>query len=85
MWRSMPVFEYKCTKCDARLEQVQLPGEAAPTECGACGAPLKRVWSARVQINLEGWGFSKTDSLIADTRGKDFKALKERAQRIRDE
>ncbi len=81
----MPVFEYKCTSCDARREYVLLVGEAAPTACADCGGDLKRLWSARVQINLEGWGFSKNDALLKDTRGKDFKALKERAQRIRDE
>jgi putative FmdB family regulatory protein len=83
----VPVYGYKCTKCDARSEAVLLPGsdEAAPTTCADCGGALKRDWTARLHINLEGWGFSKTDSLIADTRGKDFKALKERAQRIAEE
>jgi len=81
----VPVFEFKCTSCPAREEHVLLPGEPAPSACAACGAGLKRAWNARIHVSLEGWGFSKTDSLISDTRGKDFKAMKERAQRIVEE
>ena len=82
----MPVFEYKCKACGAREEHVLLAGEGAPDSCAACGkAELKRVYSGRLQVNLNSWGFSKTDGLIPDTRGKDFKALKERAARIVDE
>ncbi|MCA1830251.1 MAG: FmdB family zinc ribbon protein [Actinomycetota bacterium] len=81
----MPVFGYRCEGCGARTDHVVLPGEDAPSRCADCGAALKRTWAARVHVSLEGWGFSKTDSLVYDTRGKDFKALKERAQRIVDE
>ena len=81
----MPVFGYRCESCKEQEEHIVLPGEDAPTTCAACGGTLKRTWNARLQVNLEGWGFSKTDSLISDTHGKDFKALKERAQRIVEE
>lgn len=82
----MPVFDFKCGKCGEREEHIVLPGEDAPGTCSSCGGTLKRVYGgARVHISLEGWGFSKTDSLIADTRGKDFKALRERAQRLVEE
>lgn len=82
----MPVFDYKCTKCGEREEHIVLPDEAAPTRCASCGGALRRAFGGgRVLVNLQGWGFSKTDSLIADSRGKDFKALKERAERIVEE
>ena len=81
----MPVFGYRCEGCGARTDHVVLPGEDPPSRCADCGGTLKRTWSARLHVSLEGWGFSKTDSLISDTRGKDFKALKERAQRIVEE
>ena len=85
MW-IVPVFDYKCTTCEARAEHILLPGDLEPTACAACGGPLKKVFGGgRLHIRLEGWGFSKTDSLIADTRGKDFKKLRERAERISDE
>lgn len=83
----MPVYDFKCGACGAREEHILLAGEATPTKCGECGGPLKRAWSgARVKINLEGWGFSKTDSLVSGDRPpKPWKALKERAERIADE
>jgi putative FmdB family regulatory protein len=82
----VPVFDYKCTKCGAREEHVLLWSDDPPTQCVACGGALKRTYGGgRIHVSLQGWGFSKTDSLIAETRGKDFKALRERAERIRDE
>lgn len=81
----MPVFDYKCTKCSEREEHVLLVGEDPPAACRACGGALKRIYTGRLHVDLNSWGFTKTDSLISDTRGKDFKALKERAQRIVEE
>ena len=82
----MPVYEYKCTSCGAREEHVLGFHDPAPTTCAACNGELKRVWSGRVHVSLEGWGFSKTDSLVSgDKSAKDFKKLKERADQIRDE
>jgi putative FmdB family regulatory protein len=81
----VPVYEYKCTKCGEREEHI-LPAydSPAPTECAACKGPLKKVFAGRVNVQLNGWGFSKTDGLISDTRGKDFKKIRERADRLRD-
>lgn len=82
----MPVYEYKCTTCGEREEHILLWSDQTPTLCASCGGLLKRAYGGgRVHVSLEGWGFKKTDSLIADPRGKDFKALRERADRIRDE
>lgn len=83
----MPVYDYKCEACGSREEHILLPGEAVPTVCGTCGGALKRAWGgARIRISLEGWGFSRTDSLLPEGRGrKSWKTLKERAERIRDE
>jgi putative FmdB family regulatory protein len=83
----MPVFDFKCTACGSREEHVLLNGEAPPETCAVCGGALKRAWAgSRVLVNLEGWGFSRNDSLVREgSRRKDWKALKERADRIRDE
>jgi putative FmdB family regulatory protein len=82
----MPVFGYKCTSCGAREEHIVLQGEQAPTACAACGGELKRTWGGRLVVSLEGWGFKKTDSYLPDDRPRrDFKTLKERAERIADE
>jgi len=82
----VPIYEFKCTGCDEHEEHTLAFSDPHPESCSACGAPLKRVWSGRVHISLVGWGFSKTDGLLPDNGPRrDFKALKERAQRIVDE
>ena len=84
----MPVYDFRCTDCNERTEHILLPGENAPKACVACGGTLKRAYGgSRVSINLEGWGFSKNDALISDATAprKDWREMKERAQRIRDE
>lgn len=82
----MPVFDFKCSDCQELEEHIVLPTENTPSVCRACGGALRRVYGGgRLHVSFEGWGFSKTDGLIADTRGKDFKALKERAARIVEE
>jgi putative FmdB family regulatory protein len=82
----MPVFGFKCTACARREDVIVLPGEEIPTACSECGGELKRTWAGRLHVSLEGWGFSKTDSYLPDDRPRrDFKQLKERAERITDE
>ena len=80
----MPVYEYVCTACAAVEEHLLPLGADGPDACAACGEPLRRKFS-RVAVKYEGWGFSSTDRLVGDTHGKDFKALRERAERISDE
>jgi putative FmdB family regulatory protein len=84
---TMPVYEYKCTKCGKREEHILRFSDEHPTTCAACGGELKRAWGGRVHVSLEGWGFSKTDGLVAERGGprRDFKELKRRAEQIRDE
>jgi putative FmdB family regulatory protein len=82
----MPVYGFKCTSCGRRDDHIVLPGEDLPTACPDCNGALKRTWGGRVAISLEGWGFSKTDSYLPDGRPRrDFKTLKERAERLTDE
>jgi putative FmdB family regulatory protein len=80
----MPIYEYVCTSCAAVEEHLLSLGADGPEACAACGEPLRRKFS-RVAVKYEGWGFSATDNLVGDTRGKDYKALRERAERISDE
>jgi putative FmdB family regulatory protein len=80
----MPIYEFACTVC-GEVEEHLLPlGDAGPEACAACGEPLRRKFS-RVAVKYQGWGFTATDSLVKDTRGKDFKDLRDRAERISDE
>lgn len=80
----MPVYEYACRECGAVEEHLLKLGAEGPTECAACGGPLRRKFS-RVAVKYETWGFTSTDSLVNDTRGKDFKALRSKAEQISDE
>jgi putative FmdB family regulatory protein len=80
----VPIYEYACRSCAAVEEHLLALGAEGPAECAACGGPLRRKFS-RVAVRYEGWGFTATDSLVNDTRGKDYKALRERAERIADE
>jgi putative FmdB family regulatory protein len=83
----MPVFGYKCSSCGAREEHILLQGEKPPVKCAACGRKtLKKTFGGRLHVRLEGWGFSKTDAYLPDNRPRrDFKELRERAERLSDE
>jgi putative FmdB family regulatory protein len=80
----LPVYEYACTACGQRVECLQPLGAAAPAEgCSACGGALRKCFS-RVAVRYGSWGFSATDGLVTEPGSKDFKALRERAERIAD-
>ena len=53
-----------------------------PRPCQACEGELRRRWS-RVAVKYQGWGFTSTDKLVGDDRrNQDFRALRDRAERI---
>ena len=80
----MPVYEYRCRSCEAKVEEVQPMGAGAPGPCPKCGGELKRLYS-RVGVRFSGWGFKSTDSLVPEDRPrKDFKKLREKADEIAD-
>lgn len=80
----MPLYEYRCERCGGDHEQLQPLGAAAPAEgCPDCGGVLRKRFS-RVVVRYGTWGFKRTDALVSDPRGKDFKALRDRAERISD-
>ncbi len=56
----MPLFEYQCQECDAKIEVIQRVGARAlkNTECDDCGVvrPVKKLLSAPAfQFKGEGW------------------------------
>ena len=80
----MPVYEYACRACGATEEHLQPLGSGAPGPCAACGGELRRRWS-RVAVKYQSWGFTSTDKLVGDDRrDQDFRALRDRAERISD-
>ena len=78
----MPIYQYRCKKCGVEREEFQPMGSGPPGPCEECGGELRRVYGS-VGVRFSGWGFSKTDSLVAGDRPrKDFKQLKDRAEKI---
>jgi putative FmdB family regulatory protein len=80
----MPLYLFRCTSCEAEAEVLLPLGDTGDRPCEACGATAKHRF-ARVAVKYNGWGFAATDNLVSDTRGKDFKALRETAEKISDE
>lgn len=82
----MPIYAFRCTQCRAEQEVLAALGDTAPRDCATCGAVSTcRQRFTRVAVRYTGWGFTATDSLVGDTRGKDFRSLRENAERISDE
>lgn len=57
------------------------------TDCEECGAEARRVFSPRVAIRYEGWGFNATDKLLPESSRvkRDFKQLREKADQLVEE
>ena len=74
-------------RCGAGAARRGLSGvgeDVRPCFSGARGGELVRRWS-RVGVQLVGWGFSKTDGLVADDgRRRDFKKLRDKASELFD-
>jgi len=57
----MPIYEYQCHACDARVEFLQKFKEAPKRKCPECGAlRLKKLVSAAA-FHLKGGGWYVTD------------------------
>ena len=57
-------------------------GSGPPGPCPECGGELRRAYG-RVGVVFSGWGFRSTDRLLPKDRPKkDFRTLRERAERI---
>jgi putative FmdB family regulatory protein len=82
----MPVYEYKCTKCNEKFEVMQKINDDPLSECGSCGGELKKLVT-NTSFVLKGSGWYVTDYPSADrkkgidakksaTTGKDKKSDK---------
>ncbi len=71
----MPIYEYECQACEARLEKIQKMSDEPLVSCPECGKPeLKKVISAAA-FRLKGSGWYETDfktgkkkNLTSDTK-----------------
>ena len=56
----MPIYEYTCQKCKARVEVMRKVTDKPLTKCGKCGGRLEKEWS-RTGIQFKGTGWYVTD------------------------
>ncbi len=57
----MPTYQYACTDCGHRFEQVQAFTDPSLTECPNCGGKLRKVYGS-VGVVFKGTGFYRTDA-----------------------
>jgi putative FmdB family regulatory protein len=65
----VPTYQYACTECEHRFEQVQKFTDDSLTECPVCHGRLRKVFNA-VGVVFKGSGFYRNDSRSA-TSGSD--------------
>lgn len=83
----MPVYEYRCESCGHHFDLIQPMDAEKTAECEKCGSGARRIFSPRVVIRYEGWGFNATDKLLPEKSRaqRDFKQLREKAEQIMSE
>lgn len=57
----MPTYQYACTVCDHRFEQVQSFTDPSLTVCPECSGKLRKLYGS-VGVVFKGSGFYRTDS-----------------------
>jgi len=57
----VPTYAYRCTACGNEFDIYQRFDEASLTNCPACDAPLRKLFSP-TGIVFKGSGFYRTDS-----------------------
>ena len=56
----MPIYEYSCQKCHARVEVMQKITDKPLKRCKSCGGKLEKEWST-TSFQLKGTGWYVTD------------------------
>jgi putative FmdB family regulatory protein len=62
----MPLYEYRCAKCDCVFEEFAGFSANGSRKCPECGGVAKRLISAP-QVVFHGSGFYRTDSANASS------------------
>ena len=58
---TVPTYQYACTACDHRFEEVQSFTDPSLTECPECAGRLRKLYGS-VGVVFKGSGFYRTDS-----------------------
>ena len=52
----MPIYEFRCKKCNDQIEVFQKHSDKPPTRCRKCGGRMEKQFSrTSVQFKGEGW------------------------------
>lgn len=52
----MPIYEFRCKKCQNQIEVLQKLSDKPPTRCQKCGGRLEKLIStSAIQFKGEGW------------------------------
>jgi putative FmdB family regulatory protein len=57
----VPTYQYACTVCDHRFDQVQAFTDPSLTVCPECSGKLRKLYGS-VGVVFKGSGFYRTDS-----------------------
>lgn len=57
----MPIYEYKCSKCDKIFEKFQKMNDSSVKKCPYCGGKPNRLISSGVGLVFKGNGFYVTN------------------------
>ena len=56
----MPIYEYRCRKCESVLERIQGMNDRPVLKCPSCGGKMERMMSPGAFV-LKGSGWYATD------------------------
>ena len=60
----MPIFEYKCNKCNCAFEKLVFAGDKQKFSCPECGEKdVKKLMSSTSYIGNSGMGTCTSDTL----------------------
>lgn len=64
----MPIYEYACSSCEHRFDELQKVSEAALVHCPQCNEPALRKLLSAPKFRLKGKGWYETDFKTGDKR-----------------
>ena len=82
----MPIYEYKCSKCEHQFEIIQRFSENPVESCPACNRKAVKKLVSAPSFRLKGAGWYETDfktgskKNIVDTKDKQLKQPKEQTK-----
>jgi putative FmdB family regulatory protein len=71
----MPIYEYSCQKCGARVEAMQRVSDKPLARHAGCGGRLEKEWS-RTGVQFKGSGWYVTDYAGKKNESKEGKESK---------